>query len=78
MSAYAFTFVPGRVLAGNPKQLALCQNRRSDTSGANVQDSGWHLAATFKREVKLENSFSFLSPRRLELLTEDHWTALKN
>lgn len=31
-----------------------------------------------KGGARLENSFSFLSPRRLELLTEDRWTVLKN
>lgn len=60
------------------RQQAVCQNPRSDASGVNMQNTGWHLAPALKRGVELENNLSFLSLRRLELLTEDHWTVLKN
>lgn len=58
------------------QQLAVCQNSRFGTSRVNMQNTSWHLAPLLKGE--LENSFSSLSLRRLELLTGDHWTVLKN
>lgn len=78
MSAYCLRLSLVEFWLETQQQLAVCQNPRFDASGVNMQNTGWHLAPALKRGVELENSFSFVSLRRLELLTEDHWTVLKN
>lgn len=78
MSAYCLRWSLVEFWLETQQQLAVSQNPKFDASGINLQNTGWHLAPALKRRVELENSFLLLSLRRLEPLTEAHWTGLKN